>query len=362
MKGRSSMAVSKHKRRDTWYASFYYQDWTGERRRKKKEGFATKKEALAFQREFLERSAGQCTMSFASFAKIYLNYCQKRVKPSTYTTKEVAFRRYLLPYFSELAMADIEPRQVHSWQEQLAQDAAHLSGGYKKYIHSQLAAVFHFAERYYYLGRNPLKQCSAPDGNDENERRKMRFWTLAQFKSFAGELYRKSPEYVIFHLLFWTGLRRGEMLALRPESFDFEQKRLTIERNLVYIKGIKHMTTPKTKYSRRSICLPDFLLDMVDSYIKRSKIAQGSRIFDVHPSKLGRCIRRICKEIGLPPISLHGFRHSHASMLIEQGVQPLLIAERLGHRDVQVTLKVYSHLYPHKHRALAEQLNRLYER
>lgn len=356
------MAVSKHKRRDSWYASFYYQDWTGERRRKKKEGFATKKDAQAFQRKFLERSAGQCTMSFASFAKIYLNYCQKRVKPSTYTTKEVAFRRYLLPYFSELAMADIEPRQVHSWQEQLAQDAAHLSGGYKKYIYSQLAAVFHFAERYYYLGRNPLKQCSAPDGNDENERRKMRFWTLAQFKSFAAKLGRSSQEYLIFQLLFWTGLRRGEMLALRPDSFDFAQKCLNVERNLTYVSGTRHMTTPKTKSSRRTITLPDFLLAMVKRYIARHSIEQNAQLFEIHPGRLLRCIKRICGEIGLSPISLHGFRHSHASMLIEQGVQPMVIAERLGHGSVQVTLKVYSHLYPHKHRELAERLNSLHER
>lgn len=353
------MAVSKHKRRDSWYASFYYIDRAGVRRRKKKEGFATKKEAQAFERKFIEYSAGQCSMSFASFAGLYLSYCQKRVKPSTYKTKEVVFNRYLLPYFKRLAMKDIEPMHVHGWQEHLIQNAVHLSGGYKKYIHSQLAAVFNFAERYYYLGKNPLRLCSAPNAD---EAKKVSFWTLAQFKSFAAKLGRSSPEYLIFQLLFWTGLRRGEMLALRPASFDFAKKCLNVERNLTYVSGTRHMTTPKTKSSRRTITLPDFLLAMVKRYIARHSIEQNAQLFEIHPGRLLRCIKRICGEIGLMPISLHGFRHSHASMLIEQGVQPMVIAERLGHGSVQVTLKVYSHLYPHKHQALAEQLNSLYER
>lgn len=353
------MSVYKHEKRNSWYASFYYTDWTGKRKKKKKEGFASKKEAQAFEHDFLEKIAGQCTIRFNLLVEAYLEDCKKRIKNSTYTTKNTIIQKHLLPFFAAARVNEITSSTIRQWQIWMLQKHTDKTTQYLHYVNIQLSCIFNFARKYYGLAVNPVKQCNTL-GNTKT--REKYFWTLAEFNSFIEKVDKKDPFYILFNVLFWTGMRRGELLALRPMDFDFLQKQVIIRRNLIFVKNKPQMNSPKTKTSRRTISVPQFLVDMLQTYIMKEKIRDDQLLFCCMPYHITKKIKDYSKKAGIRPIRIHDFRHSHASLLIEQGYSPMIIAERLGHKDISTTLKVYAHLYPDKQKKLAESLNSLYQK
>ena len=209
------------------------------------------------------------------------------------------------------------------------------------------------------MPKNPVKLCD-PIGSKKGQ--ELNFFTLDEFNQFIKKVNTDEPYYTIFNILFWTGIRRGELLALRPCDFDFENNLLHITRNMVYIQNYKPMiTTPKTEKSKRTITLPKFLVDIVKNYIQKDFITSHDLLFEVSPTVLFNKLKHYIKLAGLKTIRIHDFRHSHASLLIEQGYSPLMIAERLGHEKIETTLKTYSHLYPNKQNELAEKLQQLHQ-
>lgn len=353
------MPVYKNEQRGTWFTTFYYTDWTGTRKKKKKEGFTTKREAQAFEREFLERMAGTCDMKFSSLVAIYLDDCKSRIKASTLYTKTTIIEKYVLPYFKDTAINKITPTNIRQWQNTIKDDTNSKANQYLRAINTQISCIFNFAVRYYNLPKNPVKLCD-PIGSKKGQ--ELNFFTLDEFNQFIKKVNTDEPYYTIFNILFWTGIRRGELLALRPCDFDFENNLLHITRNMVYIQNYKPMiTTPKTEKSKRTITLPKILVDIVKNYIQKDFITSHDLLFEVSPTVLFNKLKHYIKLVGLKTIRIHDFRHSHASLLIEQGYSPLMIAERLGHEKIETTLKTYSHLYPNKQNELAEKLQQLHQ-
>ena len=352
------MPVYKNEKRNTWYASFYYKDWTGKRIRKKKEGFATRKQAADFEREFIEISEGQCTMRFSSLVKIYMDDSKKRIKYSTYVTRRSIISKHILPFFAKMAINCITPTDVNRWQNWILTHNAEKSPQYLHKLNLQLSTIFRFAEKFYKLNKNPAKACAMLGST---KRKNLSFWTLGEFKRFIKAIDGQEPLHTISNVLFWSGVRRGELLALRPSDFDFEKNSLSVSRNVVFINSRAYLSSLKTDRSERQINIPDFLADMVKKYIQTQDIRDNEFLFYYLPSYLMEKIRLYSIKAGLKPIKIHGFRHSHASLLIEQGISPLLIAQRLGHKDVTTTLKYYAHLYPNKQKKLAKKLHNLYK-
>jgi len=160
-----------------------------------------------------------------------------------------------------------------------------------------------------------------------------------------------------FDVLFYTGIRSGELLALTPADI-LPTKRIDINKNYAKIKGQELFLEPKTPKAKRCISIPDFLYDDMQEYIsKLYGIEKNDRIFYFTKSALEKESKRVAKKAGLKPIRVHDLRHSHASMLIEMGFDSLEIAERLGHESAKTTLDTYSHLYPDKDQKLADRLN-----
>ena len=144
---------------------------------------------------------------------------------------------------------------------------------------------------------------------------------------------------------------------MTKDDIDFEENTITINKSYQRIAGEDIVTEPKTPKSKRIIALPDFLCDELKEYI--SHIYDGERIFPFSKHILKRAMMRGCGKSGVKVIRIHDLRHSHASLLIELGFSPLLIAERLGHENIETTLNTYSHLYPHKQGELAQTLDSL---
>lgn len=189
----------------------------------------------------------------------------------------------------------------------------------------------------------------------------MHFWTQEEFETFVEFVKDKPVSYMAFKILYWTGCRLGELLALTLEDFNSDEKMLRINKSYQRIKGRDVITEPKTEKSKRIITLPDFLVEEMKEYVgKLYGMMAKDRLFTVTKSFLEHEMIRGVELSGVKKIRLHDLRHSHASLLISKlGAQPNLVAERLGHEKIQTTLNTYSHLYPNQSRDLADQLNDL---
>lgn len=177
------MPVYKDEKRGTFFCSFYYTDWTGEKKKKTKRGFKLKREAQVFERSFLEQTQGEPTMSFNSLVELYLADAKTRLKPSTYHSKDNAIKTKLLPSFGQLALNQITPVHVRRWQNELL--LKKYSDTYLRTLHADLSAIFNWAVRYYNLAENPCKKAGSIGKTHAEE---MNFWTLQEYSVFIKSL------------------------------------------------------------------------------------------------------------------------------------------------------------------------------
>ncbi|KEI11777.1 tyrosine-type recombinase/integrase [Clostridium novyi] len=349
------MPTYKDKKRGTYYCSFYYTDWTGKRKRKKKEGFKTKKESDKFEREFLMKQQNDCDMNFRTLTELYMEDAATRVRSTTLDNKKYVINLKILPYFEKMYINDITPNHIRNWQNKLISKG--YSETYLKLINNQISAIFNFAIKYYNLNSSPaLKAGSMGKKNAKS----MQFWTIEEFKKFI-EFNDKPISELAFKILFWTGIRSGELMALTFKDINLFNKTLNINKTYTRLNGKDIINQPKTPKSKRVIALSDSLCDDIKEYEnKLYDFNEDDRIFPFTKYFLKHEMERVCKKSGVKQIRIHDLRHSHASLLIELGFTPLLISERLGHEKVQTTLDTYSHLYPNKDTVVANELNNLY--
>ena len=352
------MAAFKNKTNGTWYVQFRYTDWKGERQQKLKRGFATKKEAQAWEREFLMQKQADVNMTFESFAQLYEKDMKPKLKLNTWLTKESIIQKKILPYFGKRKLSEITAKDVMDWQNVIRglTDAKGkpYSPTYLKTVHNQLSALFNHAVRYYGLQVNP----AAKAGNmGVEERREMLFWTKEEYLKFADAMMDKPLSYYAFEMLYWCGIREGELLALTPTDFDFEAGTVSISKSYQRLKGKDVITTPKTKKSNRVIKMPKFLCGEMEDYLKMFYSAGADeRIFHVSKHYLHHEMDRGAKAAGVKRIRIHDLRHSHISLLIDMGFTALAIADRVGHESIDITYR-YAHLFPTRQTEMADKLD-----
>jgi integrase len=351
------MPAYKDEKRNTWFCKFYYVDWTGDRKQKKKEGFRTKKEAQDFEREFLNKAHASCDMTFKSLVELYMQDSKSRLKPTTYENKEYLINLKVLPYFQNLPINTITAATVRKWQNELISCDSNYSQTYLKTINNQLSAIFNYAVKFYKLPSNPCRMCGSMGKKNADS---MKFWTADEFKKFIAAINDKESAKVMFEILFWTGIRSGELLALTLNDFDFDALTLSITKNYARHQNQDLILEPKTPKSKRVITIPPFLADLVEEYAgKLYDYQPHERLFTNTKHFLNHEMIRGCKKTGVKKIRIHDLRHSHASLLIEMGFSILLISERLGHENIETTLQTYSHLYPNKQSEVSDRLQQL---
>ncbi|MBR6401628.1 MAG: site-specific integrase [Firmicutes bacterium] len=347
------MAANKCKN-GKWYAKFYYTDWTGKRKQKKKEGFSTKKEALAFEADFLNRCETSPKIIFKNLVTEYIADCKIHLRETTVANKTHIIRTKILPYFGDMNISDVTINTVKTWQNKLISSENGYSETYLRTVHNQLSAIFNYAIKFYKLPQNPAALCGSMGKKKANS---INFWTKSEFDTFIAQ--ENNPMFeVIFKLLFFSGMREGELLALTLNDFDFIENTVSITKSYAR-QGCKDIINPpKTPKSKRIITLPPKIMDMVKEYSTMIyNYKPYERLFTMHKSTLSNEMQRGCKRSGVKKIRIHDLRHSHASLLIEMNVLPLLISERLGHENIETTLNTYSHLYPNKHKQVADMLS-----
>ncbi len=304
------MTAYKDEKTGKWFAKFYYTNWQGIKKQKWKRGFATKKEALGFERDFLEKQSANPDMTFQNLYEIYMEDTAARLKQSTLLTKKAVLQTHILPFFGSKPINEIKASDVRRWQAKLMSSPNNYSQTYLKKINTELNSIINYAKR--------------------------------------------------FEVLYWTGMREGELLALSPADIDLDNKTISINRTYQRIEGKDVFTSPKTRKSKRKIPIPDFLCQELSDYIQSRYMPDADeRLFPVTKSYLSHEMIRGCKNTDVKKIRIHDIRHSHASLLINQCCDALMLADRLGHEKVSTTLNTYSHLFPHKQQELVHSLESL---
>ena len=352
------MAIYKEEKTNTWRVIYRYADWTGERKQSQKRGFKTKREAQIWEREQLNKATADLDMTFDSFVEQYTADMQTRIKENTWSTKEHIIRTKIIPYFGKQKMSNITAQQIITWQNELMnykdENGKSLSPVYLKTINNQLSAIFNHAVKYYNLRENPCKKAGSM-GKKKN--REMLFWTKEEYLKFAEVMMDKPLSFYAFEMLYWCGIREGELLALTPADFDFEKCTVSITKSYQRLNGQDLITTPKTEKSNRVIKMPQFLADEMQDYLKQLYgIESNDRMFTVTKSYLHREMDRGAKEAGVKRIRIHDIRHSAVSLLIDMGFTATAIADRVGHESIDITYN-YAHLFPSKQTEMAEKLN-----
>lgn len=348
----------KQGKNGTWFTQFRCKDRFGNEVHKCKRGFATAEEAQAWENDFVASAGCTMAMTFEEFYEVYKADVQPRLREHTWRQKEYMVKGKIMPYFKSYRMSDIQSLDIIRWQNGLmapdANDGKGYSATYLRTLNNQLTAIINHAARYYGLHPNPVVRTGKMGAKQAGE---LDFWTKDEYLRFSEALMDSPRMFVAFEILYWTGIREGELLALMPEVFDWEKSTMRIDKSYQHFEGRDVITDPKTPKSKRTIKLPKFLAEEIRDYLGRHpEIGPGKRIFPVSKSQLSRTLRNGCKKTGVKRIRVHDLRHSHVSLLINMGFSALAIADRMGHEATDITYR-YAHLFPNVQDDMASALD-----
>ena len=353
------MPAYKQKDKNTWYVKFRYKDWTGQTKWVTKRGFATKREALQWETEFNLKNSGSVDMTFADFAKVYEENMRPRLREGTRARKENTLQKQILPYLGKKRLRDITSTDILQWQNALlshvdARTGKPYSKSYLRSVHAELSAMFNHAVKFYGLKENPARLAGAMGNKKDIE---MAFWTQGEYQLFAEAMMDDPLAYYCFEMLYWCGIREGELLALTREDVDLDAKTVSITKTFQHVKGKDIIGDPKTLKSKRTVLMPDFLCDEIADYLEMCYDLQPTdRLFPVTKHFLYRKIKKGADLCGIKRIRVHDLRHSHVSLLIDMGFSAVAIADRLGHESIDITYR-YAHLFPSVQNQMVDSLN-----
>lgn len=338
---------------------------TGKERRTTRRGFKTMKEAKQAERNLLldveenglpsNQSDGFQNPTFEELASLWLENYKTTVKPSTFENVKSKIEKMTEEHFKEMKLKQVTVTYCQKI-------AIELSKTYVLYGHylSVINRIFKYAVLMDIINSNPFDKIIKP--KSRQVQRKGNFLTKEELKEFLKLAQNTTLSYFfpLVHLMSYTGLRQGEALALKWSDIDFENKKVTVNKTAVRINGKQSLQTPKTKNSKRVISidpttisiLKNWKKDQIKIYFKYGKRFEGDENFIftnkrgewVHIHNFIRYFKRFIADHVLKPITPHGLRHTHASLLFSAGVEPKNISDRLGHSTVQITLDLYTHI------------------
>ena len=347
----------------TWYCSFTYVDTDGKKKKKTKRGFKLEREAKKWEEDFLKeieskKQTSHDGVTFAGFVEIYKQDNKNTIREHTWQTKENIIRVKLIPYFGKKKLDEITNLDIRHWQNNLLEERREngepYSKDYLRTIFNQLSAILSHAVRYYKLPSNPAAgECIF----QKNSGQEKQCWTAEEYLKFADAIMDKPDAFYAFEILYWCGLRISELLALTPDDIDFKNNVIKIDKGYHRIGDHDVTDKPKTKKSVRNVDMPDFLAEELKEYIDSLyEIENGQRIFEFSEDRLRHIMQNGSKLAGVKRIRMHDLRHSHVSLLINMGFSSVAIAERLGHKSIEITHQ-YAHAFPDAQKKIAKRLN-----
>ena len=324
---------------------------------KRLSGFERKSDAEAAYRDFMQahRPENEKEMTFDVLFEKYKEYAKSELKTSSYFSVETRARLHVLPSFKGRNVAEIQPREVLEWKQKMEKELP--SHAMRSSVYYALSAIIKFGNTFYNLGSRALVGV----GNFVNReiKKEMQIWGEADFKRFIAAVTDETYN-TLFTLLYLSGCRRGEVLALKWA--DYYDSSININKTVNYksMDGEAYeITSPKTKPSVRSVPLPAAMCKKLDEY-KKTTPGEGYIFGGDSPlprTNVHRAFENGIKLSEVKKIRIHDLRHSHASLLFNKGADILQIAKRLGHSDVSQLLNRYAHLSPARQDALLSKID-----
>lgn len=308
----------------------------------------------------------------ATLDDLYKFYCsvkEKEVKVSTQYSNERRYMMHISPYLGKKKVSNITPVDFQNWKNEI--NKHNYTNKYANHLYTLLNGILNLGVKYDYLSTNQLFKVGRFK-NVSFSKKQVNFWTKEEFDKFIYEVraYCEDLEskgnqdyrihwayYVMFNIMFYCGCRKGEVYPLQWKDIDFDKKILHITKGLIYkVKGAKDnyiLSSPKTKSSIRDIVMPKQLIDVLNEHKERySNVYMFNEEFficggiePIRDTMLENLKNECAKRAGIKKIRIHDFRHSHASLLINNGVNISVISKRLGHSSIKETLDTYSHMY-----------------
>ena len=342
---------------------------TYERKRTSKRGFEKKKDAEAWIKSDLQAFIKQLehketldeNLTMGELIEHYMEDAHIREEETTCLTKKNIVETKILPFFKDIKVYDVSTNHIREWQNQMMtavkKNGEPYSDTYLRSMNDQLSAIMNFAQTYHHLPSNPVskvKRMGLKNPEDEAE-----IWTLEEYEKFSEQLQDKPMFYYIFEVFFWSGIRLGELLGLTKEDVSLEEGTLSVRAS--YKTQTHKMGKTKTKNSKRTIYIPQFLVEELAEYMETLYgLSEKDRIFPTSKTTLHKKLKEAAEKAGLKKITIHEFRHSHISMLMD-GVSfasVMDISKRAGHKKPSTTI-IYTHRYKGKDQMIADELNRL---
>lgn len=351
-------------------------DATGKEIRTKRYGFKTKKEAqlalsrlkLDFEKDGLKKAIN---ITFQEAYELWeVNY-KNTVKESTYYKTKEMFDLHILPVFSKYKVSKIPVAKAQSFADQMVT----ILVNYRRAV-SDASRVVKFAVNLGYAEENPFDKITMPKRKEElTDDRKQNYYSKEELEIFLSALEKKNDirKYAFLRTLAFSGMRVGELCALNWEDINFEDKTIRISKTVARGKDNRlYIDHPKAKNSNRTIPMDEKSLKIISRWRieqKRVMLQLGINIFQtkqlVFPSwdnkflefsQPRKWINTIIKETKLHHITIHGFRHTHATMLLEAGSTLKDVQIRLGHARIQITMDLYIHITEKRSRETVDQL------
>lgn len=344
------MAVYKDVKRNTWFFRIYIEDKDGIKKQKTRSGFKTKSACIQAQSNFLlDYNLSNDDILFSELYIDYINYKRQNLKYQSYRTIKNKFENHILPFFKNYKINSIKAKDYILWKDFI------LSKNFKYKtncsLHLCMVNIFNFAYDFYSLKENIASKVGNFSRRDYNPNI-ISFWTLDEFNQFINKVDDKIY-FSLFNVLFYTGIRLGECLALNWN--DLENSYIKIDKTLIRTHNDTYkFNTPKTASSFRNIQLDsitnNILLELKEYYKNTIGFSNDWFIFGgikpLSTTTVERKKNHYCKVSDVKQIRIHDFRHSHATMLISNKVPVTVVSKRLGHSDISMTLNTYSHFVP----------------
>jgi integrase len=305
------------------------------------------------------------------------NHASMNTTDRTQESYAAVVGRHLIPSLGRVPLSELEPQQLESYYaRKLSEGRADGKGGLSArtvvYHHRILSNALDYAVRMGLAVRNVAKVVEPP----RVARVAMQTLSVEEVNRFL-DAARDTDHYVYFATLIYTGLRRGELLALRWRNLDVSSGKLSVVATAYKLgTGEYRIKEPKTLHSRRTVILPASLVELLKAYrfdqeLLRIQLGIGLGADDfvfsrpngspINPNAMTLAFQRILKRAGLNGVRIHDLRHTHATLMLKAGVHPKVVSERLGHANIGITLDIYSHVLPGLQEAAAEKFERVFE-
>ena len=300
-------------------------------------------------------------LTFNQAYNYYESYYKMTFKTRSIDAAKSIFNLYILPFFDNMKMCDISKNDILKFEQKI--DSLNCSYKYKKDIYVFLAMFFHYCRKYLDLEKNVVEEVGFVLKNKDENKEVADIWTYREYKKFIKKVdnvvYKR-----LFEFLMFTGCRVGEAQALTFK--DINKNMVSINRTL--IKGSRGFNSPKTKESIRKFKI-DIKLRIEIYFLKRfykkkygffynNFYVFGGKKYLSHTS-ITRHKNNACKKANVKQIRIHDFRHTHITILLSKGVPVKAVCKRVGHKEVDTTLNIYSHVLEKDNKRIIKSLNLL---